>query len=245
MAHTSVKTTPQQRTFLTAEWKNLAMLNYVVDPHLLRPYIPAGTELDQHHGETYVSLIGFEFNRTRILGRAVPFHQSFEEVNLRFYVRRGSRRGVVFIRELVPKIAVTLIARLAYGENYSCVPMAHNIEFGLEIEEATAEYAWGSGAGRCAISISARGSGYLPVDGSLTQFITEHYWGYALRGASTVEYQVEHPLWPVRDASTANFSGDGGRYYGPDFGMVLSRSPDSAFFADGSEVSVFNGATID
>ena len=109
----TVNAIAQQRTFLTAEWKNLLMLNYAVDPALLQPFVPAGTELDQHDGITYASLIGFEFNKTRLFGRAVPFHQSFEEVNLRFYVRRGTRRGVVFIRELVPKVAVTAIARLA------------------------------------------------------------------------------------------------------------------------------------
>jgi uncharacterized protein len=239
-----VNTAPQQRTFLTAEWKNLAMLNYVVDPDLLRAFVPVGTELDEHQGRTFISLIGFEFNKTRMLGRAVPFHQSFEEVNLRFYVRRGSRRGVVFIRELVPKIAVTVLARVAYGERYSCVPMRHSIEQGPEADQFQAEYAWGPRQHRCAISFTARGTGYLPAAGSLSEFITEHYWGYAVRGGSTVEYQVEHPQWVVRDANSARLSGDAARYYGSDFGEVLARTPDSAFFAVGSAVTVFQGMTI-
>lgn len=239
-----MKTAPQQRTFLTAEWMNLAMLNYVVDPELLRTFVPAGTEVDEHEGRTYVSLIGFEFNKTRMLGRAVPFHQSFEEVNLRFYVRRESRRGVVFIRELVPKIAVTVIARLAYGERYSCVPMTHHIEQGPDTDGTKAEYTWGSGPRRCAISVATRGTGYVPAIGSLGEFITEHYWGYAIRGASTVEYQVEHPQWLVRDAYAAKFTGDAQRYYGPEFGKVLARTPDSAFFAEGSPVAVFQGMPI-
>lgn len=221
------------------------MLNYVADPDLLRSFIPAGTELDQHEGRTYVSLIGFEFNKTRMLGRAIPFHQSFEEVNLRFYVRRGSRRGVVFIRELVPKIAVTVIARLAYGERYSCVPMSHRIEKASQTDAAKAEYAWGSGSRRCLISLAADGPGYLPAPGSLAEFITEHYWGYAVRGGSTVEYQVEHPQWLVNNASSAVLSGDARTYYGPEFGQVLARTPDSAFFAEGSAVAVFQGMSID
>src|SRR5690242_13556795 len=97
---------PDNNRFLTAEWKNLVMLNYAVDPSLLKPFVPPGTELDYFNGKTYFSLVGFEFYRTRVLGFTVPFHQTFEEVNLRFYVRRGSKRGVVFIRELVPKYAV-------------------------------------------------------------------------------------------------------------------------------------------
>lgn len=228
--------------FLTAEWINIVMLNYAVDPALLEKWVPAGTALDQHEGRTYVSLIGFEFNKTRMLGRAVPFHQSFEEVNLRFYVNRGSRRGVVFIRELVPKVAVTLIARLAYGENYSCVPMSHRIV--RDTTTLSAEYAWGSGERACTVSLSAKTSAYLSAEGSLSQFITEHYWGYAIRGDRTVEYQVEHPQWKVRDAETAQFRGDAERYYGPEFAKVLARSPDSAFFTEGSAVTVFKGTTI-
>ena len=80
---------PQPRVFLTAEWKQLLMLNFAVDPALLRPFLPAGTEIDSFEGRTYVSLVGFQFNDTRVAGFAIPFHRSFEEVNLRFYVRRS------------------------------------------------------------------------------------------------------------------------------------------------------------
>src|SRR6476646_7969159 len=158
--------------FLTAEWENLLMLNYAVDPSLLEPFVPAGTELDAFEGKTYLSLVGFEFNRTRVLGFAVPFHQNFEEVNLRFYVRRGSKRGVVFIRELVPKYAVAALARLLFKENYSCVPMSHRVEAGK------VEYMWKLGSDRCEMKIETDGEIFVPPEGSLSQFITEHYWGY-------------------------------------------------------------------
>jgi uncharacterized protein YqjF (DUF2071 family) len=231
-----------QRVFLTAEWKNLLMLNYVVDDALLLPFVPTGTELDRHETRSYVSLIGFEFNKTQILGRPVPFHQSFEEVNLRFYVRRGSRRGVVFIRELVPKFAVTAIARLAYGENYSCVPMGHRVE--TDRSGMSVEFSWGAGEGLCSISAKMQDDRYLPEQGSLSEFITEHYWGYAVRAARTVEYQVDHPQWKVREAVSAKFSGNAERYYGPEFAKVLAMAPDSAFFADGSAVTVFRGVPL-
>jgi uncharacterized protein len=232
----------QQRTFLTAEWKNLLMLNYATDPDLLLPFVPAGTELDYHDSTAYASVIGFEFNKTRMFDRAIPFHQSFEEVNLRFYVRRGSRRGVVFIRELVPRVAVAAIARLAYGENYSCVPMSHRLE--QNAGRLFAEYSWGAENARCSISADIRNEEYLPAEGSLAQFITEHYWGYAIRNGRTVEYQVEHPQWKVREARTAQLSGDAGSYYGSDFAKLLARCPGSVFLAEGSEVTVFKGALV-
>jgi len=218
------------------------MLNYVVDPALLQRFVPQETELDQHEGQTYVSLIGFEFNKTRILGRAVPFHQAFEEVNLRFYVRRGNRRGVVFIRELVPKVAVTAVARLAYGENYSCAPMSHRVD--IDPSGVYAEFTWGTGAATCSISARISGESYLPEEGSLAQFITEHYWGYALRAGSTVEYQVDHPQWRVSDAITAKCLGNAARYYGLEFADLLAAAPQSAFLAEGSAVTVFKGVPI-
>lgn len=169
------------RTFLTADWRNLVMLNYAVDPALLAPLVPSGTELDFYDGKTWLSLIGFEFNRTRVLGFRIPFHQSFEEVNVRFYVRRGSRRGVVFIRELVPKRAVAAIARWAFNEKYQRVPMSHRMENRADGEVGRAEYAWRSGSEQCAMKMETEGTSFLPDEGSKSQFITEHYWGYAAR----------------------------------------------------------------
>jgi uncharacterized protein len=237
-----VKANAEPREFLTAEWKNLLMLNYAVDPALLQAFLPAGTELDQHEGQTYVSLIGFEFNKTKLLGRSVPFHQAFEEVNLRFYVRRGTRRGVVFIRELVPRFAVSALARLAYGENYACVPMSHRVE--IDRHGGEVEFSWGSDETRCSIAAVIGGDSYLPEDCSLAQFITEHYWGYAIRASCTVEYQVAHPQWQVRNVTSAEFRGNAAAHYGREFAAVLAEPPRSAFLAEGSAVTVFKGAPI-
>jgi uncharacterized protein len=234
----------QPGRFLTAEWINVVMLNYSVDPSLLQPSVPAGTELDEFEGHTYMSLVGFEFNRTRVLGIAAPFHRSFEEVNLRFYVRRSSRRGVVFIRELVPRFAVAAIARSAFGENYSCVPMSHSVRQSSEGEREV-EYSWASGPHLCTMRIRAEGRSFHPVEGSLTQFITEHYWGYTAQShGGSLEYEVQHPQWLVREGKSAEFSGDSTRFYGAEFAKALKRPPDSAFLAEGSPVTVFKGARI-
>ena len=222
------------------------MLNYRVDAGMLRRFVPSGTELDFFEGQTYVSLIGFEFNRTRVAGFAIPFHGAFEEVNLRFYVKRGDRRGVVFIRELVPRLAVVLTARLVFGENYARAPMSHRISSqpGQGINEA--EYSWGSGAERCSMRIEADEESFLPPDGSLSQFITEHFWGYAMQKSSgCLEYEVQHPRWRVREAKRAEFRGNGARFYGDGFGKVLMQPPDSAFLAEGSPVTVFKGMSVE
>jgi uncharacterized protein YqjF (DUF2071 family) len=221
------------------------MLNYAVDPSLLERSVPAGTELDEFEGKTYVSLVGFGFNRTRILGIPAPFHQAFEEVNLRFYVRRSSRRGVVFIRELVPKFAVAAIARFAFNENYSSVPMSHRIVPGANGSVAEAEYGWSWGKDRFAMRIETEGASFLPSDGSDSQFITEHYWGYAAQAdGGCLEYEVQHPRWNVWKAKTAGFTGNAAHLYGNEIAQALTKTPDSALLADGSAVTVFKGRRI-
>jgi hypothetical protein len=234
-----------KRTFLTAEWNNLLMLNYAVDPALLRPFVPSGTELDSFAGETFLSLIGFEFNRTRLLGFPIPYHQSFEEVNVRFYVRRGSKRGVVFVRELVPKRAVAALARWVFNEKYQRVPMSHRIEARADGAIERAEYAWYSGKQRCAMSIEIEGVSFLPDEGSESQFITEHYWGYAAQqDGGCLEYEVQHRQWNVWNAKRAAFTGDATALYGKAIARVLTQDPDSAFLADGSAVTVNKGTRI-
>jgi uncharacterized protein YqjF (DUF2071 family) len=231
--------------FMTAEWRWLVMANYAVDPSLLEPLVPRGTQLDSFDGSVYLSLIGFLFNRSRIYGIPIPLHQSFEEVNLRFYVRRGEKRGVVFLRELVPRWWVATIARLGYNEKYLSVPMSHRIQTTLLEGGVEAEYAWGSGGHRCSIRLATEGESFLPPEGSLSQFITEHFWGYAAQpDGSSKEYEVKHPQWPVQTAREVQVTGDQSHFYGAEFGAVLKRPPDTAFLAQGSEVKVFKGSRV-
>jgi uncharacterized protein len=236
-----------QRVFLTAEWRDLVMLNYVVDPNLLVPYIPAGTSLDSFADKTYISLVGFRFCNTKLLGRVpVPFHTDFEEVNLRFYVRRRAnneiRRGVVFIAEVVPRRAVAATARLLYGENYKCAPMRHRVENGDDIAEV--DFQWKVSDQWCRISARTIGPPALPKPGSLEQFITEHYWGYSARQSDSVEYHVSHAPWQVWATASASFAGDASSYYGLELNALLQRPPDSAFATKGSAVTVFRGNRI-
>lgn len=236
------------KVFLSAEWRQLVFLNYAVDPALLQNFVPRGTLLDSFDGKTYMSLVGFRFCNTRLFGKlALPFHSDFEEVNLRFYVRReaGSevRRGVVFIKEIVPKPAIALTARLAYGENYVSLPMRHKVE--AAPERCNLEYAWKHQGNWSRISASTNSAEKLPAEGSLEQYITEHYWGYSRqRSGETVEYRVEHESWPVRATSAAEFEGDATALYGKDLGAVVLATPDSAHIAEGSFVRVYRGQKI-
>jgi uncharacterized protein len=247
MARSNPELAPPAGRFLTAEWRLLTMLNYQVDPGLLFKFIPTGTELDSWQGKTFVSLVGFRFLRTRVWGIAVPFHCNFEEVNLRFYVRRrvGSemRRGVVFIREIVPRRLIATIARLVYNERYVNLPMSHEIH--QHDSRLSVEYSWKFRGRRNRIKVVTDGDAASSDDGSEAQFITEHYWGYAAQAdGGCVEYQVEHPPWKVWTVSKAVFEGEMEDLYGMDLNAELRRPPVSAFLAEGSPVCVYRGTRL-
>ena len=236
------------KEFLTAEWRHLAMLNYEVEASLLLPFVPAGTELDCWNGRAFVSLVGFRFLKTRILGFTIPFHANLDEVNLRFYVRRKHgdevRRGVVFIREIVPRRAIAFVARTLYNENYVALPMAHEIHM-IGDSGVSAAYRWKADGAWSGIEVAAQGEPELPKDGSHEQFITEHYWGYAAQtDGGCVEYRVAHPPWRVWRAHRVQFEGDVEGLYGKNLAAVVRGAPSSALLAEGSEVAVMRGRRI-
>jgi uncharacterized protein YqjF (DUF2071 family) len=231
---------------MTATWRHLAMLNYDVGPGLLLPRVPPGTELDTWHGHALVSLIGLRFLDLKVGGFAVPAHRDFDQINLRFYVRRqaGSgqwRRGVVFIREIVPKAVITAVARLWYREPYARRPTRHVLDGFAAAGRSPfpVRYEWKQGGRWHALAGNAGPVPATFATGSLEEFITQRHWGFNRRGRTTYEFQVEHPPWQVRSLSDARLEGDGGALFGPALAEGLRHPPHSAFLAEGSGVSVF------
>ncbi len=230
--------------FLTAQWRALVMLNYAVDPALLAPFVPAGTQLDAWHGRALASIVGFRFLETRVRGFRIPFHADFDEVNLRCYIRREGggevRRAVVFIKEIVPRRAIAWVANTLYGENYIALPMRHEVAL-----PGTTSYSWRHRGRWDRVTATTSGAPSAALPGSEEEFITEHYWGYARqRDGGTVEYQVEHPRWNVWRAASSELDVDIAALYGEQFAPYLRGAPSSAFVADGSAVIVRKGARL-
>jgi uncharacterized protein YqjF (DUF2071 family) len=231
------------------------MLNWEVDPRLIEPYVPRGTQLDFHGGKTYLSLVGFLFLDTRVLGIPVPWHRNFEEVNLRFYVCRQEgdqlKRAVGFIREIVPRRAIAGVARWAYNEPYVAVPMRHHhVGVSLRADEKHArqisvEYAWRWKENWLQFGMECHDDPAPLVPGTHQHFIVEHYWGYTRqRDGGTVEYRVEHPGWNVWRAQRLWMAPGVAAYYPPAFASLLSKPPTTAFLADGSKVRVYQPRRI-
>lgn len=241
----------QQPIFLTAEWRHLVMLNYVIDPAIVKPLVPVGTELDFWNDQTYVSVVGFRFLDTRIRTVPVPCHRNFSEVNLRFYVRHRHgdewRRAVVFIKEIVPLPAVTLIARRLYNENYITLSMRHTLtQANIDSHSRQSlSYSW-KWQGRWAELAAETEGDPEPLTGdSEEEFIAEHYWGYTTqRDGSTMEYAVEHPPWHVWRATSCRFDCDVVSLYGQELAEALLQKPTSAFVADGSAILIRKGTRL-
>ncbi len=235
--------------FLKAEWKDLLMLNYEVDAELLNQYLPAGTVLDTWQGKALVSMVGFMFLNTRVLGVKWPFHVNFEEVNLRFYVKHYDgnewKRGAVFISEIVPKSIIAAIANTLYKEHYRALPMRHSVMH-IDNENTRFLYEWKLNGmwNKLGATINNKGKNIIP--GSAEEFIFEHYWGYnSLSDTKTTEYQVEHVSWQVSEVKDFIFEADTVRLYGEKIAPFLQRKPFSAFFANGSDISVRMGEKIE
>ncbi|MDG1334238.1 MAG: DUF2071 domain-containing protein [Crocinitomicaceae bacterium] len=228
-------------SFLRAEWRKLAIANYVVDESVLNKYLPAGTELDLWNGKCYVSLVGFMFVNTKLLGVKIPFHSNFEEVNLRFYVKRFDKdewkRGVVFVKEIVPKPALTFVANTVYKENYETMSMEHS--WSEENDLRTIEYKWKKSGKWNSIKVQASLDSFEMEANSETEFITEHYWGYAkVNDIKTNEYEVTHPKWEAYEVKNYEIDIDFGAVYGNEFSFLNKEEPASVMLAEGSEITV-------
>lgn len=229
------------KTFLTAKWENLIMANYAVDPLLLEPYLPYGVELDFYEGQTFVSLVGFMFKNTSLFHVPIPFLGTFEEVNLRFYVKRIEdgmvKRGVVFINETVPYKPVAWLANKLYKEHYIAIPTKNSIQIGSNLKQVRYDWKINKAWSHAAVEASMAKE-VMPL-GGIEEFIFEHYFGYTkISEGKSQEYKINHPRWLVNKVLNYSINCDFAAMYGKEFSYLKSQQPHSVILAEGSAVSV-------
>jgi uncharacterized protein YqjF (DUF2071 family) len=228
-------------TFLSAHWEHLVMANYAVPPEVLKPYLPHGVTLDLYHEKAYVSLVGFMFKDTRLFKLPIPFLGTFEEINLRFYVKRTEggevKRGVVFINETVPYQAVAWLANQLYQEHYLAIPTKNRIE--ILRDEKKIRYEWKINKQWNHLEVNTSAVSEPMVNNSIEAFIFEHYYGYTkITDNVSQEYKVNHPRWLINQVNDYSIQCDFKEMYGNDFSFLNSAQPDSVIFAEGSPVTV-------
>ena len=228
-------------TFLTARWENLIMANYEVNPDVLLPYLPKGVELDFFDGKTYVSLVGFMFKKTKIFHIPIPFLGTFEEVNLRFYVKRTEgdtiKRGVVFINEIVHCQLVAWLANKSYKEHFIAIPTKSKID--ILMHSSSIRYEWKINKEWNHLSVNASIENEEMIVGSIEEYILEHYYGYTrIDSQRSQEYEVKHPRWRVNKVEDYSINCDFKSMYGADFDFLNNVAPNSVILAEGSPISV-------
>ena len=227
--------------FLNANWQNIIMANYTVPEEVLKNYLPKGVELDLYNNKAYVSLVGFMFKNTRIFKIPIPFLGTFEEVNLRFYVKQiinnETHRGVVFINETVPYKAVAWLANKLYKEHYISIPTKHNWDINSTSKKIT--YQWYVNNKWNSLNINANNTPLAMTKHSLEEFIFEHYYGYTkVSELITEKYAIHHPSWMINDIIETAIDCDFKANYGDDFAFLNQAKPDSVFLAEGSPISI-------
>lgn len=228
--------TTSRWAFLRAEWRRLVLVTYAVDPQRLGPWLPPGLTFDLRDGQAFVSLVAFDFLKTKVLGVGWPGFRDFPEINLRFYVREGDRRGVAFVREWVPNPLVAGIARVLYNEPYQAAPMtsAHRVEGDRLIVEHELTV-----GGPQTLRVEADAEPTLPGEDSEEHFFKEHSWGYGTsRGGELVRYEVQHPHWRTHRVRSLDLSWDWGAVYGPEWADLADAEPASVVLAEGSPIAV-------
>jgi uncharacterized protein YqjF (DUF2071 family) len=211
-----------------------------VEPAILKPYLPKGLELDFYKYKSYVSLVGFMFKKTCLFGVPIPFFGSFEEINLRFYVRKVEgkkiKKGVVFINETVPFKIVALLANKLYKEHYISIPTKNTIDIG---DYKNIHYEWKMKNKWNSITVQSDTNKYKIEPSSIEEFIFERYFGFTkLSPFSTQEYRIHHPKWMTNNILNNNIDCDFGTMYGDAFSNLSNQAPNSIIMAEGSPVSV-------
>ena len=227
-----------RRPLLTARWSNLAILSYEVPPALLQPHLPAGLELDRRDGAAFASVVAFDFLDTRVWGVPWPGFRSFPEINLRFYVKRGPRRGVIFVREFVPRPAVAWLARAVYNEPYLVAPIDSGVTTEPSRLVTLRRLHW---HGRShTIEVTGGRPAMQPAEDSDEHFFKEHQWGFGRdRQGRPHLYEVRHPVWDVHPVRAWRLDLDWAEVYGPAWGVLARENPASVVLAAGSIVSVY------
>ena len=228
----------ERKPFLTAHWGNLLLLNYPAPDEALRPYLPPGCELDRFGGSAFLSLVAFQFTRTKVFGLRWPGFTDFPELNLRFYIRHQGRRGVCFVREFVPSRLVAGIARWIYNEPYKAARMQERVT--RDAGGIHALYTLRDGPHSLHFEARACGQPYLPPEHSLEHFFKEHELGVGRdRDGSAVTYDVHHPVWRVYPVQSYEVRLDARGLYGDAFAFLETTRPASVVLAEGSEIVVY------
>ena len=231
------------KIFLIANWNYLLLANYAVPKNVLMPFLPKDCELALWENQAFVSIVGFQFNNTKVFKIKWPCFTNFIEINLRFYLQYKGQRAVCFIKEYVPSYIIAGIARTVYNEPYErknittyCEKINEKLRLAYKIHVKDHPFT---------ISTTVDDMPYIPSKNSEEYFFKEHSLGVGrTRNGKTLIYNVYHPEWKVFPIRSSFIEIDWGFFFGSVFAFLENKKPDSIFLAEGSAVTVYKHKVI-
>ncbi|HKE19548.1 MAG TPA: DUF2071 domain-containing protein [Kofleriaceae bacterium] len=228
-------------------------MTFAIDPRALRGLVPVGTEIDTFDdGRAPLSMVALRFDDSRVLGLPIPFARSYDQVALRFYVRRWLggdrwRRGTVPVIEFVPVSALVSAGHVLYGEAYERRPVTSRVrppDPGTN-RGGRAVYRWRTDRSIHRLAVDFSGELHLPAPDSREAFLVERYWGYLARHADlTSEVRVDHPPWRIWSAAEGHLTAEVPQLFGDRFARALASPPVSVVVAEGSRLELHRPITL-
>ena len=204
-------TEPAEPLFL-ADWYQVLMLHYEVEPSALQRAVPF--PLDLHDGEAFVTLVAFTMRgmRPRFGGRLGRWLfasiASHPFLNVRTYVRHSGEHGIYFMTEWLPnRISVALGPRF-FGLPYRLGQLEYRHP---TVRAGSAGIPAGEFALQGRVAELVRGTfaytgrvtcGTEPGDcepGSLTEWLMERYTAFTCARVKARFFRVWHPPWKQSD----------------------------------------------
>ena len=240
-----------RKTLYAAEWREIVVINFEIDPKLLRNFIPPKTELDFFNETSFVTLMARACKNVKPYGWPIVFAKSIDQILLRFYVKRKVgdtwRRGVCLIRDYLPKRKASFFLNWMFKHSFTQVPIkrtSSNFESGLPTQLPTVEYQWTTGDYVNHIKVNARSQMRQQEQETKESFVLDHHYGYTVKEGKTYEYYVEYSPWAMWDAQSGSFDCDTENVFGRPFVRALKQRPASVFLARGSDVIIYRPTEI-
>lgn len=193
-----------RRSFTLQSWRDVVFLHWRVDPDVVAPLLPPGTEPDLVDGTTWIGVVGLRMTDLRV--GPVPY-PSFLELNIRLYsCGTSGQRAVVFrameASEPVFAAASRSSTRLPY--TWAAMRFTHA---GRRIGFATRRrLPRPSGTGlRFEVEYDA-----APHEPSATEAALTARWSLHQRWyGPTLRWPVTHPAWPLHRGRLVTWHDEG------------------------------------
>ena len=219
---------PSSPWVMTQTWHDLLFAHWPVDGSVLSRRIPAGFELDEFDGQSWVGVV--PFHMSHVLPRGVPslpWLSAFPELNVRTYVRVGGVPGVYFFSLDAANSIAVAAARTMFHLPYFFAEMTVRERDGW-IEYASGRQAAIGGAAKFVARYRPTSAARDPKPGTLEYFLTERYCLFTMDSSlRACRVDIHHPPWPLQDADahiSINTMADASRIHLPSVAPLLHFS---------------------